>query len=435
MPHFKSTKQSMRDYQKKVKAASLAPEQEASGTGEANGTGQLKQPGYTSQLEQELAHADQEAGQGQSILDEWAGGTTGLGDGMGDSGGLGDSDTADEYSEWFEQAAADFLAKPSIDPTMQEILDLTKAFTRKNFSLRAGLLFRQQLQNTPDYETVVALEDDLLAMAGEADCLGSVMPVGSGAQSPERVEQQRRLVKWAVESLAPRIAGSKVVKVTRSTKKPKNILAQCPTTLLTQLGMKYKELLEHYLQPQELYDRLAHSVAGENVRVWLGEYTGRDTAPQEVLISLLWTKKEQKQWIYGLVEYAAELVELVMTAMQLDPDLRPSKYLCYFQKKSEATLYQGQEELEQLIKNMQADNLLPEYETGEADWQTSASNAPQPVQPTPQASEPPQLANEPAQDEPGTLAGELEAEPALVERPKEMSALDRIRARSRNQKG
>jgi len=63
--------------------------------------------------------------------------------------------------DWFEQAASDFLAQPAIDPTFDAILEATKIFTGKNFALRAGYLYRQQLQNMPSYEIVCKLEQGL----------------------------------------------------------------------------------------------------------------------------------------------------------------------------------------------------------------------------------------------------------------------------------
>lgn len=309
---------------------------------------------------------------------------------------------AQDTEDWFEQVAADFLAKPAIDPTLEEILEATKAFTRKNFALRAGLLYRQQLQNTPDYETVLALEPDLVRLAGEANCLAEA--VADPTIPEQEVEEAREaykkeLVHWAVQVLMPKLEGSKVVKVTRSTKKAKNILAQCAPQLVAQLGMKYKALLEQRIEQSAIYHPLANSVPGCAVREWLGAYTGRETAPSAVLINLLWSKQEQRQWLYGLVEYATELIELVAHAKRLDPDLRPTKYLCYFQKKSEATLYRGQEELEAMIKNMQADKLLPTYQgTGGVDedmapWEKPSEE--EPVELDPPAVAPPAIAPKP----------------------------------------
>lgn len=288
-----------------------------------------------------------------------------------------EQDAKHEQTEaWFEKAAADFLAKPEVDPTLEEILEATKQFTRKNFALRAGLLYRQQLQNTPDYETVIELENDLLRLAGEANWLVNHYPA-KGATLAAKIEHkvreqklQKQIIQWAAETLLPKLAGSKVVKVTRSTKKPKSILADCPPAMLAQLGIKYKELLEQFINPNDILMPLATSVAGCNVREWMGQYAQRDTAPENVLICTLWTTKERNQWLYGLVEYATGLVNLVANASALDSTIKPRKYLCYFQKKSEATLYRGQEELEALVKNMQADKLLPVYdnERDSADW-------------------------------------------------------------------
>lgn len=279
----------------------------------------------------------------------------------------------DKHSDWFEKAAADFLAKPAIDPTLEEILEATKQFTRKNFALRSGLLYRQQLQNTPSYETVMEIEDTLIELAGEAN---RVHEAKTNSDLYEDRKQSieaafnKRLIQWAAEDLLPKLAGSSVVKVTRSTKKPKSILADCPPAMFSQLGIKYKALLEQFINPNDIMMPLANSVAGCNVREWMGEYTGRATAPENVLICTLWTAKERKQWLYGLVEYATELVGLVAHASALDSTIRPRKYLCYFQKKSEATLYRGQEELEALVKNMQADKLIPVYdnERDSAGW-------------------------------------------------------------------
>lgn len=284
-----------------------------------------------------------------------------------------------EHADWFDKQAADFLAKPEVDPTMEEILEATRAFTRKNFALRSGLLYRQQLQNTPSYEIIMELEPMLVELAGEANRVHEAKAnadlYDDRKQSIEQAHQ-KRLVQWAVEELLPQLEGSKVVKVTRSTKKPKTLLAQCPSHMFAQLGIKYKELLEKCISPNKIYMPLANSIAGCNVREWMGRYTQRDTAPESVLISTLWSAKERKQWLYGLVEYATELVNLVAHASALDPTMKPRKYLCYFQKKSEATLYRGQEELEALVKNMQADHLLPDYETGEAKGTPSSWDVP-----------------------------------------------------------
>lgn len=289
---------------------------------------------------------------------------------------------SEQTDEWFERAAADFLSKPEVDPTLEEILEATKQFTRKNFALRSGLLYRQQLQNTPSYETIMELEEELLELAGEANRVHEAQAnpdIYADRKASIQSSFNQRIIKFSAEILMPKLAGSKVVKVTRSTKKPKSILAKCPSAMFAQLGIKYKELLECHIDPSEIMMPLANSVAGCNVREWMGEYTGRDTAPENVLICTLWTGKERKQWLYGLVEYATELVNLVAHASALDPTIKPRKYLCYFQKKSEATLYRGQEELEALVKNMQADKLLPDYGTGEADstspeWQVPYDN-------------------------------------------------------------
>lgn len=272
-----------------------------------------------------------------------------------------------DTEDWFEQVAADFLAKPAIDPTLEEILEATKAFTRKNFALRAGLLYRQQLQNTPDYETVLALEPDLLRLAGEANWLASHTSLLDAQATIHEYKQReadhnKAIIQWAVETLMPKLEGSSVVKITRSTKKPKNMLASCPPAILAKVGVRYKSILERAIDPKVVDQELGKSSAIIELCEWMAAASGRAMPSEGIALAMLWSSKERKQWIYGLVEYATELVNLVALAQALDPLLKPRKYLCYFQKKSEATLYRGQEELEAMIKNMQADKLLPTYD-------------------------------------------------------------------------
>lgn len=263
-------------------------------------------------------------------------------------------------ADWLDQQAADFLAKPEVDPTMESILEATKAFTRKNFSLRAGMLYRQQLQNTPDYETVVQLEPALLELAGAANCLAHIQDPHEYAK--EESLYNERVIGWALEELAPALEGSEVVKITRSTKKAKNILAQCPPALMARLGIEYQQLLRRHLKPHAINEALVESAPAVEVRQWLAQVTGRAVPPGAVLLGLLWSAKERKQWAFGLIEYAQSLVELVATAQGLDPQLKPRKYLCYYQRKSESTLHRGQEELQAMIANMRADNMLPSLE-------------------------------------------------------------------------
>lgn len=273
-----------------------------------------------------------------------------------------EEDSMEGELDWLEKQASDFLARPEIDETMQEILDATKAFTRKNFSLRAGLLYRQQLQNTPNYETVQQLEKGLQELAGEANRVAQARTDSSlseQAKSSTQREFDKRVVEWAVETLMPALEGSEVVKITRSTKKAKNMLASCPPAILAKVGARYKAILATAIDPKRVELELAQTEPVRELREWMAAASGRELPKPGIAIAMLWSAKERKQWIHGLVEYAQALIELVAIAQELDPSLRPSKYLCYYQKRSESTLYRGQEELEAMIENMRADRLLP----------------------------------------------------------------------------
>lgn len=294
--------------------------------------------------------------------------------------------------EWLDKQAADFLSKPEVDPTMESILEATKAFTRKNFSVRAGLLYRQQLQNTPDYETVVQLEPALLELAGEANCLAHIQDSDEHAKAESAYNE--RVISWALEELAPAIEGSEVVKITRSTKKPKNILAQCPPALMARLGIEYQQLLRQHLKPAEINGPLVESAPAVEIRQWLAQVTGREVPPGAVLLGLLWSSKERKQWAFGIIEYAMALIELVATAQGLDPQLKPRKYLCYYQRKSESTLHRGQEELQAMIANMRADNMLAQAEQAISEWESGASTQSESV--TPDELDPPAVAPAPS---------------------------------------
>jgi len=155
----------------------------------------------------------------------------------------GASNTSEE--DWFEHAASAFLAEGDEDPVFEAILEATRVFTRKNFALRAGYLYRQQLQNTPSYELVVELEDrGLVDLAGEANWLAANPPLdnthflGSAAYQEQELvadewkardaAQSSAVIKWAIETLAPRLEGTNVIKVTRSTKKAKGAILKIP---------------------------------------------------------------------------------------------------------------------------------------------------------------------------------------------------------------
>ena len=303
-----------------------------------------------------------------------------------DSEGHGNSSSRTSEEDWFEQAASDFLAQGPSDPVLEDILEATRVFTRKNFSLRAGYFYRQQLQNTPSYEVVCELEASLVQLAGVANWLAANPPLDNTHYMGSAAYQEQQLVAdewkaqeaahtkevlvWAIEMLAPKLEGTHVIKVTRSTKKPNSAVSRIPEAVFTALALEYKELIATIINPKQLLPKLvagqAWNMAMQSLASNEGSYVSALT-----LFNILWSKKEQNQWAYGLVEYANALVGLVAYAQSRDPQLKPRKYLCYFQKKAEATLYRGQEELDAMVATMQADNLLtthtqepkPEYET------------------------------------------------------------------------
>lgn len=280
---------------------------------------------------------------------------------------------------WLEEQASSFLAQPEVDETLQEILDATKAFTRKNFSLRAGLLYRQQLQNTPSYEVVQSLEAALIELAGEANRVAHAQANPDlAADKKQSIQHQhnKSIVEWAVEELMPALEGTEVVKITRSTKKPKNMLASCPPAILAKVGARYKSVLERAIDPKVVDQELGKSSAIIELREWMAAASGRSLPSEGIALAMLWSSKERKQWIHGLVEYAQALIELVAIAQELEPTLRPSKYLCYYQKRSESTLYRGQEELNAMIENMRADRLLPSLNADDelAEWEQSQAS-------------------------------------------------------------
>jgi len=116
-------------------------------------------------------------------------------------------------------------------------------------------------------------------------------------------------------------------------------------------------LLETTINPKQLIPKLVAGEGWRTVRSGLRQADG-EPASNLALINALWSKKEQNQWAYGLVEYANALVALVAYAQSIDPNLTPRKYLCYFQRKAEATLYRGQDELDAMVATMRADNML-----------------------------------------------------------------------------
>jgi hypothetical protein len=276
--------------------------------------------------------------------------------------------------DWFEQAASDFLSATNNDPVFEDILEATRGFTRKNFAMRAGLLYRQQLQNTPSYEVVCELEDDLVRLSGVANGLAANAPqmdnphklgtfkygaldAQQAGWKADKSKHTSEIVAWAIEVLAPKLTNTSVVKVTKSTKKAKGAILLVPDASMTALSLEYKVLLEEHINPRTLLPKLVVGDGWVAVRRQLAKVGGHSITDLS-LLNALWSKKEQNQWAYGLVEYANALIGLVAYAAGRDPMLKPRKYLCYFQKKSEATLYRGQEELDAMIANMQADNLL-----------------------------------------------------------------------------
>jgi len=232
----------------------------------------------------------------------------------------------------------------------------------------------------------------MVELAGEANWLAANTPLDNThvMGSTEYTEQatladqwkakdaahSTAVMKWTIYTLMPELEGTSVIKVTRSTKKAKGAILKIPNALLLSLGFEYKTLLGTSINPKQLLPKL---VAGES---WLAVrecFPQADGEPMSnlALFNLLWSKKEQNQWAHSLLEYANALVGLVAYAQSLDPHLAPRKYLCYFQKKSEATLYRGQDELDAMVATMRADNMLsaPLY-TNEPkpEWETQYHN-------------------------------------------------------------
>jgi len=304
--------------------------------------------------------------------------------------GEGASNTSEE--DWFEKAASDFLAQGASDPVFDAILEATKVFTRKNFALRAGHLYRQQLQNIPSYELVCTLEKKLVELAGEANWLAANTPLdnthylGSAAyQEQELVASEWKakeaahksaVIQWAYETLMPKLEGTNVIKVTRSTKKANKAMLAVPAATLIAMSLEYKALIEQFIKPGTFLPKLTAGAAWKETMKVLSAKSGKEISGH-ALYNILWSKKEQDQWIYGLLEYANALLAVVTYAQSRDPNLAPRKYLCYFQKKSEATLYRGQDELDAMVATMRADNMLsaPLY-TNEPkpEWETQYHN-------------------------------------------------------------
>jgi len=258
-------------------------------------------------------------------------------EGLEEEEGEGTANTSEE--DWFEQAASDFLAQGASDPVFDAILEATKVFTRKNFALRAGHLYRQQLQNIPSYELVCTLEQGMVELAGEANWLAANTSLAANTHhlgSAEYSEQElvasewkdrdaahkSAVIKWALETLMPKLEGTSVIKATRSTKKANNAMLAVPAATLIAMSLEYKALIEQFIKPGTFLPKLAAGTAWKETMQVLSAKSGKKISGS-ALYNILWSKKEQDQWIYGLLEYANALLAVVTYAQSRDPSLAP----------------------------------------------------------------------------------------------------------------